>query len=66
LVQSVEVPFGQRREDDLHKMSLGLARGAPGLDALKDRVGRHALAGVGQVFPVARHHFLADTPVSGS
>jgi hypothetical protein len=34
LVERVEVAFGKRREDDLYKMSLGLARGAPGLDAL--------------------------------
>jgi hypothetical protein len=47
LVERVEVAFGKRREDDLHKLSLGLARGAPGLDALKDLVGRYAFAGVG-------------------
>jgi hypothetical protein len=46
-VEGVEMAFSERREDDLHKLSLGLARGAPGLDALKDRVGRHAFAGVG-------------------
>jgi hypothetical protein len=60
MVERVEMAFGKRREDDLHKMSLGLARGAPRLDAFKDRVGRHAFAGVGQVFPVAGNNFLVE------
>ena len=46
-------------------MSLGLARGAPGLDALKGRISRHAFAGVFQVFPVARHHHLAKPALHG-
>jgi len=46
-VEGVDVAFSERRENDLHKRSLGFACAAPRLDAFNHRVGRHAFSGVG-------------------
>jgi hypothetical protein len=65
LVQTVEVVFGERCEDDLHKTSVRLARHTAGLDTWEHRVRRHAFGWVGQVFAVAWQDFLAEPALYG-
>jgi hypothetical protein len=42
-MQAVYVTLGEWREDDLHKISLHLSRGASSLDAVKDGIGWNTL-----------------------
>jgi hypothetical protein len=66
LVQAGEVPDGEWRKDDLHKVLLSLARRAAArLNAFEDRICRNALRGIGEVFLMSWHHFLTKPAFHG-
>jgi hypothetical protein len=57
-MQAVDVPLGQRHEDNPHKVSLLLGRGEARLDAPRIAAAWNARRRIAQVFLMPRHDFF--------